>query len=358
MTDRQDEKRLEKAIREGSERFDDYFKLGEFYYLTGRFEKLVELYDQALQLPLSQDELVTIHYERAEALHKIRRFDEAVKSYRFALERISPENDYSIYIKGLIHYALFVLVSDEKEKNQHAAGTLGCLNPIVEIDADFKDNYLLYYTLADTYSRLGDCETALGFFRGALNEASEKTDRVSVLNEMAYVYLSLEEYHEAGKYYGNALREAKGAMPLFRIHFNMARNYFQGGCMAEAAKAFRIALECKKDDPSSKDNVEYELEAFWHLGAIAFKRSNFKDVPRYFNMVLDKIDEHHYLYDSTHLYLAHYYVINLEAERAIDHYRFVILAPLAPRHNVDIAMSYLDRLLAGAKTPPVSQVVH
>jgi tetratricopeptide (TPR) repeat protein len=337
---------LEEKINQGSTNVAEYIELSSLYIESGQHDNFLKLSNQLEKFPLSKWETAILHYDKGEALQLSNRMEEALSSFKKSLQAIPPKDDSAdtLSLKGLNHYNLFLLLQDSKESRQHAQDAIRCFELLIKKYPNYEDKHRIYSYLADTYEKLGKYEPSLHYNNLALEISSNNYELVWALIGMATTYGMAKKYRESEEYFNKALRKANKSVPTSKIYYEQGKMYFEGNDLTKAAKAYRNALKYKKDDPKLKDNQEYEIDIFWHLGTIAYELDNEKDIVKYFEKVLECIDNSHYYYANSHLSLGHFYTVKKDYITARKHYYKVLIAPHAADEEIKMAKEWLAKL--------------
>ena len=191
---------LEERITKGSDKVDDYFNLGKLYLDNCQYAELLKIYDHLEKLSLSENEFARLYYEKGEALESLNRVEEAIGSYRKSLQHISSkdDSDRSLFLKGLNHYNLFLLLVDPDDGQRHGKEAIKAFNIILERYPDFEDKYALYSYLGDTLGRLREYKDALSFYSHALELSSDTAERVGALTGLGTIH-GLEKKSQKGR---------------------------------------------------------------------------------------------------------------------------------------------------------------
>ena len=337
---------LEEKISQGSTNINEYIELGSLYVENGQHDNFLKLSNQIEKFQLSKWETAILHYDKGEALKLSNRIEEALSSFKKSLE-VTPQKDDSadaLSLEGLNHYNLFLLLQDSKESHQHAQDAIRCFELLVKKYPSYEDKHRIYSYLADTYEKLGEYEPSLHYYNLALEISSNNYELVWALIGMATTYGMAKKYEESEEYFSKALLKANKSVPTSKIYYEQGEMYFESNDLTKAAKAFQNALKYQKDDPRLKDNQEYEIDIFWHLGTIAYELNKEKDVIKYFEKVLGSIDNSHYYYANSHLSLGHFYRMREDYIRARKHYHKVLTAPHAADEEIKMAKEWLAKL--------------
>jgi tetratricopeptide (TPR) repeat protein len=337
---------LEEKINQGSTNVDEYIELGSLYIESGQHSNFLKLHKKTEKLPLSKLEMAVLHYDKGEALKLSNRIEESSSSFKKSLQAIPPKDDSAdaLSLKGLNHHNLFLILQDSKESHQHAKDAIRCFELLVKQYPNYEDKHRIYLYLADTHEKLGEYESSLHYNNLALEISSNNYELVWALTGMATTYGMAKKYRESEDYFTKALRKANKSVPTSKIYYEQGKVYFEGNDLTKADKAFRNALKYKKDHPELKDNQEYEIDILWHLGTIAYELDNEKDIIKYFEKVLECIDNSHYYYANSHLSLGHFFMMKKDYIKARKHYSKVLTAPHAADGEIKMAKEWLAEL--------------
>jgi len=337
---------LEERITKGSDKVDDYFNLGKLYLDNCQYAELLKIYDHLEKLSLSENEFARLYYEKGEALESLNRVEEAIGSYRKSLQHISSkdDSDRSLFLKGLNHYNLFLLLVDPDDGQRHGKEAIKAFNIILERYPNFEDKYALYSYLGDTLGRLGEYKDALSFYSHALELSSDTAERVGALTGLGTIHGLEKKVKKAEKYFNKALQEANESIPTSKIHYQKGKMFFGSNYFSEANRELQAALEHVNNDPRLRNNQEYEIDMLWHLGTIAYELKKDETVKTHLNKVLELADKTHYYYANSNLTLGHVYLFEEDYFRAREHYNNVLLAPRAFEEERDMAKKCLAQI--------------
>jgi len=337
---------LEKSILNGSEDINEHLMLGDLYFKAGDYEKLIILYNQTIKLQLSKLDQARIYYEKGETLQLLNKPEDAIASFRKAIQTLQNEKDTweSLYIKGLSSYNLYLLCSDINETKQHSNAALNYLKIIVDKYPDHDEIGYVYSPLADVYAKNGKYDSALHCYNMALNQKADDYSTVQYLCGIASVYGMKQQYGLAEQYFKDALKTADNTN-ISKIFYDMGVMYYEANSLTDANQAFKNALEQMKNDPLLKDNKEYKVDVLWYLGTIAYELgSSREDVVGSFERVLELIDENHFYYTSANLTLGHFYSMTQKFGKAREYYNNVLSAPIADDEDIKMANECLAKL--------------
>jgi len=346
MEETKKEVELEERIRQGSRDVNDYIELRNMYFESSQLDKLLRLCDEIKKLELSNLELGHVLYQEGEALRMLSRMEEAIASYRQSLRILGPEASCfeASYLRALNHYTLFLLSLDLSEKNLHARKALHYFSLIRKQAACYDDKYMILSRMTDIYSRLGEYQTALDFYKEILEMSSDDADTAWALNGIATIHTMRKDYARAKRYFKEALRKANRTRLTSKIYYDMAIMYIEAEELFEAKEAFQSALRYRDSDTELRDNREYEIDIFWHLGTIGYETNKEKEGAMYLERVLENIDDSHYYYTNVLLTLAHLYLKMKDYKTARDYYNSVISSRSATDEDIQIAEECLGRI--------------
>lgn len=337
---------LEERIKKGSNKVDDYFDLGKLYLDSCQYAELLKLYDQLEKLVLSEDEFAHLYYERGEALESSNRVEDAISCYRKSLQYLSSkdDSDRSLFLKGLNHYNLFLLLLDPDDRKKHGKEAIKTFSVILERYPNFEHQYALYSYLADAAGRLGRYKDALSFYSNALELSSNIAERVGALTGLGTIHGFEKEFEKAEKCFNEALQEANEVIPTSKIYYEKGKMLFEFNSVSEANKAFQAALEQASNDLRLKNNQEYKIEILWYLGTVAYELKEDKAVKINLSKVLELADKTHYYYANSNLTLGHVYLFEEDYIRARGHYQNVLSAPRSFDKEREIARKCLAQI--------------
>ena len=339
-------KKIETIIKNGSTRIDDHFALGDLYFGIGRFEKIVNLYNKALTLKPTNLDQGRIFYELAEALQLLNKFDESTVYFNKAICAVKGINNLweTLYIKGCSYYNLFLSCMDAGKINHYKKKSIHYYSKLIDKHAEHSDIYHVYSAVADIYSKQSEHDMALHYYNLALENVTDDFAKVQILSGIASIYGLKKQSSLCKQFYTDAL-EIANEYNSSKVYYDMGVTYFNDGLFKEANKIFKIALETKAIDKFLKNHQEYEIDIFWHLGAIAYELGiNKNDVVHYLGKVLALINIDHFYYSNVNLTLGHFYSSIHKRNEAIEHYSNVLAGTNASEEELKVAKSCLSGL--------------
>jgi tetratricopeptide (TPR) repeat protein len=350
-TNEKEIERVEEKIRHGSDDFEEYMTLREFYFASGQYDKLLNVLHQILTtFRLTGVELAGIYLEIGDAFRILDRLQEAADFFQKSLQilqknmEISPK---SLYLKAMNHYKLFYCLPDEEASYHHAREAITAFQKVIQHPLEYEDQYQSYTYLAGTYAQLGEYDNALYFHQAALEFASTPEDRALVLTGIAALYGKKREWETAVRYFEEALQQAGDVVPTAIIYWEFGRMYFEAEQFAKADQMLQEALKRLGDDPELRVNPAHEIEILWHLGTSAYREHDFENAIRYLTDVLEKIDDEHYYYADSHLTLGDCYRLLEDYEKALEHCNYVLTSSLVSDEQITLAKECLERIPSG-----------
>lgn len=337
---------LETRIEKGSIVLDDYLRLGKIYLERGEFNKLLNLYEKALFLPLTNIERALIMYEKGQAIDLLGKKEEAILCYEQSLKLLSneKESDLILDIKGMNYYNLSLLLYNEKKGYEYARKALEELNHLLGKYPAHKERYAIYSYLSELYCRFNEFDKALEIYKKGFEISKNNEEKVWCLCGIASVYRDKGDYRKSEENYKQALNIAKDKKFLSKINFEMGRMYFDSKHTEEAIEAFNNALNYRAYDPVLRNNKEYIADIFWHLGTLTYHNKNYDKVIEYLSKTVENIGENHVYYCNTHITLGHCYLAKEEYSNARDHYNKALFSSLATKEEINMANECLKRI--------------
>src|SRR5262245_49379795 len=164
--DREGEEELRQKIAAGSQDPDDYRNLIDLLLLSssGRYGEAIELYRQALALPLTGFKKAQLSMELAWIYYEIGRRQQAILLARDALELLSsePKDAEVLYCLGSSQAVLSLseFFEDPVLGTETARLALESLKKAIAHHTEFKDKPHAYIDAAGLYCLLGNFEEA------------------------------------------------------------------------------------------------------------------------------------------------------------------------------------------------------
>lgn len=337
--------KVEGIICKDPKEVEDYFLLGNRYLSAGDYNKLISLYDDLLKLELTPIDKSRTYYERGEAYTFANEHEKAKISYEKSLLLLKEVDDSidTLDLKGLNNYNLFILSSEGETGYRHAKEAIVFFKQLVNQFEVNEKIYMTYSYMADIFYRLGEYDNALHYYTLAREESGGTQNIVWVLSGMAATYGKKNSLKEATLLFNEALSKADVHTPVSRIYFDMGEMYFGAKMFDDAYNSFQKAIESKNKDPRLKNNIEYEVEILWYIGTIAYETEK-HDKMKAFEKILNMINNKHHFYANSHLTLGHFYIMNGNNARAIEHYNNVLLATIATKDEVEMAKDCLKQI--------------
>lgn len=339
---------LESRIKQGSTNIDEHLLLGDLYLTSGQFDKLIALYDQTLNLPLSNLNKARIRYEMGEALQYSNKPKEAIESFTSSIRAIKSnkcEEWESLYIEGISYYNLYLLSSDLNKINDFLSKAETIFIKLSENYPDHDDVHIVYSNLADIQTRNEKYDEALHFYNFALQKCSDNHSKIQYLSGIASAYGRKEQYSEAIRYFNKAINQMDASINPTKVYYDMGLIYFQQNLLMEAEDALKKAKQFKNSHPILKRDKEYAADILWHLGTIAYERGQSRDdVVVNFMALLQLINANHFYYTSCHLTLGHFYFMIKIFGKAREHYNEVLKSPNSDEEDIKLAKESLSKL--------------
>ena len=340
---------LEKIIKDGSKATDDYFELGEIYFFTGMFQEMFNLIEGLSAFPLSINDQAQACQQQAEALMGLGRKAEARAKYEESekvLESCGESFERSLLL-GRAHHTLMSLSTDSKEVSAHARNAMRYLKEALNIkepETSIEDKNItatIFSWLADTHSKLGNLDDAIGLHGMALNLASRQFDRTWILVDMAVAFAAQGNFDKSEMTFKEAIEEARGIIATSKIYYEMGKMYISWNELSKAKRALANAYDELKNDNRMLNTFGFEVELLWQIGFVSYNLNEGIDVLNTMQQVLECINEQHRLYASSHLMVAHQYFKFHDFSKARDHYTKVLLTSSADQEDREVAKKYL-----------------
>jgi tetratricopeptide (TPR) repeat protein len=340
-------KKIEKIIKNGSTSIDDYLTLGKLYLYSGKYQKIITLYNKALSSKINNLDKGRIYYEIAEVLQILNEFDDSVIYFHKAINTVQNLDDSweALYIKGNSFYNLYLDCIDLETTNQYMEKAINYFRKLINKDVGHLDICHVYYPLADIYAKQNENDIALHYYNLALEKViDDDTAKIQILSGIASVYGSNKQHDLSIQFFNRALEIATD-LNSSKIYYDMGVVYFTAGLFDKANEKFKIALKNKRHDSFLKDNKEYHVLTLWHLGVGAYESGyNKNDVTNYLEELLAMIKDDHYYYANVNLTLGHFYSSINENGKAREYYNKVLVACNAIDDEIKMAKNCLSDL--------------
>ena len=207
------------------------FKIANRYYTLLEYQKYFQVSKEALNLSIKQKDTLNIaksEYYIGDYYFFTSKNDSAYYYYLKAEKKYNKLNDKFNLAKTLLHIAYVLLY--ERDYLGSEAQTIKVLNIANEIN-DPGLIYECYVNLGSSLSGLKNYEKALVYHIKALNQIEVLENdiytplyKAQVLNNIGYVYINLNQYTNALKYYSKAL-EIKNFKQLHPILYSSVLSY-------------------------------------------------------------------------------------------------------------------------------------
>lgn len=208
------------------------FKIANRYYTLLEYQKYFQVSKEALNLSIKQKDTLNIaksEYYIGDYYFFTSKNDSAYYYYLKAEKKYNKLNDKFNLAKTLLHIAYVLLY--ERDYLGSEAQTIKVLNIANEIN-DPGLIYECYVNLGSSLSGLKNYEKALVYHIKALNQIEVLENdiytplyKAQVLNNIGYVYINLNQYTNALKYYSKAL-EIKNFKQLHPILYSSVLSYY------------------------------------------------------------------------------------------------------------------------------------
>lgn len=227
-------KTLTKRIAEDPENDELYVQRAAFYYYLEQYEKALADYTKALSLK----ETAQTYYYRASVYVAMGENQKAYDDLKLALADSPDKTDY---------LSLFADVCNSLKKYRESLQTLQKL-----IDKDQK-NAILYALAGDASVYLSDHTSAVTYYRGALQNFSQKTEtagisKVSLYSACGNSLKTLEKFSEAVTAYENAIQLS----PQKEFYFQRGFCLLQSGQYEAAIPDFTACVDKNYEVPIAK----------------------------------------------------------------------------------------------------------
>lgn len=204
-------------------------KLGGAVLLSGlgEFEKALPLYEEIISLDSGADYAPLAYFGRAEALYHLTRYEEAIVSYRTAMDKLKVVSGHFVETREL------------------------------------KDR--IRYGLAWSYVKVGDFRSAQDEFQKIATHSQDKIFKLSALCQLGDAYQDAGEFQKAIATYGDFLNRYPESIYSDYVQYQLGMAWLKMGKMESAVLVFRQLL---KEFPDSKmaDDVAYSLGLAYFQG--------------------------------------------------------------------------------------------
>lgn len=266
---------IENTTNQDSLKIKNYFKVANRYFILLEYEKYRETTNKILDISKSNNDSINIakaEYYLGDYYFSTSKNDSAYFYYLEAEKRYKKIQDKENLANTILHKAYVLLY--EKDFMGSETETIKVLNIAKEIN----DNILIYncfVNLGSSLSGLGNYEKALEYHQKSLLQIKEVEDenykpllQAQTLNNIGFVYLSINKYKEASQIFAEGLKisNIKEIQPV--LYTSLLDNYAYSQFKInnkEGLKNFNKALELRDeiDDVYGKINSRIHLTEFY-----------------------------------------------------------------------------------------------
>ncbi len=339
----ENESALESRIKNGSKNIEDYRLLGKIYFDKGQYDRVLELYETASTLPLSNEERGIILHDKGQASDLLGKKEDAISCFEKSLNLLVSEEDAGLlHFSGMNHYSLSRLLYHEKKGAEHAGRALEKFETLVQKYPDYEEKKMIYGHMSELYGRLGELDKAVTYFRKAIESAANDEERIGFLLGIGPIYRDRGDYEKSEEACKQALVLAKGKRHLAIINFELGKTCFVSNRVHDAIEAFKKALEFLEFDPVMRSNKEYAIEIFYGLGLLYYQNEEYDQAIGHLDKASENVSSHHEYYCSTHMTLGHCYLAKGEFDRARSYYVRALSTALVTEEDIKMANECLE----------------
>ncbi|MBI4850339.1 MAG: tetratricopeptide repeat protein [Acidobacteria bacterium] len=236
------EKELKRAIDIAPSQATPKGMLGNVYYLQGRYDEALDLFNQAIKIFPKEDPAQSyIYLNLARIYHKRKDYPQSIKSFRRAIELSLPD--------ALLNQELAVILAESGNLNEAKTQ----LEKAIELKPNFAE---AQYNLAIILTSLNKPQEALKYFYLA---TLSEPNNIITYNFYGKALLNEGQFQEAANEFLKAINLAKTSEPknilLAELYNNLGVAYSQLQRYNEALQEFEKALEVDQNYINASKNL-------------------------------------------------------------------------------------------------------
>lgn len=301
------EEELRHKIAGGSQNPDDYRNLADLVIAKGGYEEAISLYQQAVNLRLTNFQKARVSMELGWLLYQTGQQSKALQLARSALELLSqePETAEVLACKGasqslLAHVAWF---TDEKSGAEAARVGLEWLKQATDEPSDFEGKAIAYVDSARLYILLGDAQEAIKFCERSLQLELNEIDKLSCLAIYGEALWHEKRFPEAEQVLGDAIRYVESHRPglykglLLGLSLQLGLIQRSTNRLEEARTTLQKVLGAVQADPHLRNDSQFLGEIYTNLGAVYYDSEKYDEATAAFKEALvrhSKDDRDHF----------------------------------------------------------------
>ncbi len=341
-----DEEKLRKNIAAGSQEHADYTNLAYLRSAEGRHEEAISLYQQALNLPLTQLDRADVSNELGWLFYNI---GQRAQAQVLAQNTISLLSDQLATAKiflyrgesnALLAYCLFRMDASVGAETSRLA--LTWLQRAIVEAPDSEEVAPAYSLSAYMYILLEDAREAIKLCEKCLQLRLGEVDRFDSLMALGDALLREKQFAEAEKSIEEALRFINaGKSVLNRCYFLRGIVQRSMGHLVEAIGTFQQVLAVVKADSALQNNSDILSDIYFNMGVTYHDLRDYSKGAAALEEVLAyHIDEPHH--SNALLWLSKCYKGMGVPAKAGDCFEQVLASP----HTSDVDKAYAREALA------------